>query len=409
MVDVMAVKKVPAGLRSTDRIEPFAYFEALRAAGNVLWDESMRAWIVLDFDTCRFVEDNEDRFPNAYRIPNPLFNEIKGGENISSMQDEAHHRMRHFHLQLLSPVAVKGYREDFIAPILDALIAPILAAGSGDLTRDLGDQLPPRLSAAFFGMPWDDNAVVSDLLRLNGIVMNWIGMRAAGDKVLEDKARAASIELNAMIQPFVERSRREPGSDFVSRAIAEAPKFYPDLTDQDIIAMCRELLLAGSDTTTHAIANAFYLLLTDADVRAEVERDPDGTIDALIEEALRIYGSVQYQVRYAAGDTELGGQAIRRGDAIILHHAAANRDAATYPDPAAVDFGRPALKRHLAFGIGPRACPGAALARAEMRETIKLVLVRLPGVRLDLTAEQPRFDGFYTRSWRPLNVVFDRG
>ncbi len=402
----MAQAQCPVDLRSTAEVEPFTFFEAMRSTGDVVWDESMRSWIVLDYANCRYVEDNEDAFPNAYREPNPLFIKIKGGENISTMQDEEHRRIRHLHLQLLSPVATKGYRNDFILPILEHLIEPIIDRGHADLAKDFGDQLPPRLTAALFGMPWKDDALVHDLLHLNDTVMTWIGMRATGDKSYEDKARAASEQLNALILPYIHLRRREPAGDFVSRLLAELPTYSGSMSDQDIIATCRELLLAASDTTIHAIANALYVVFTKPEIRSALEMDLDGQLDALVEEALRIYGSVQYQVRYAAADCKVGGVAIAKGDSIILHHAAANLDPTIYPRPYDADFSRKPLKRHLAFGIGPRACPGAGLARLEIKEAVRIVLTRLPSIRLDPDAPPPAFGGFFTRSWRPLNVVF---
>lgn len=396
----------PVSLRCVEGVEPWDVFEELRTRGKVLWDEGMRSWIVLDYATCRYIESDEDLFHNAYAKVNPQFEQIKGGPNITSMQGQEHLRMRRFHLQLLSRAAVEEYCKDFVAPITDFLIDRILRRGTADLTADFGDQLPPRLTAALFGMPWQDDDLVSDLLKHNDAVMTWIGLRATGDVESERKAKTASEQLNNLILPFIQRRRAEPGVDFVSRALAEGPNHYENMSDQDVIAMCRELLLAASDTTVHAIANAFYLILTHDEARAGLLDDADATAEAIIEETLRFYGSVQYQVRYAAQDLEIGGVPIRKDASIVLHHAAANRDPETYECPQEVDLSRRLPKKHLAFGVGPRTCPGAGLARAEMKVALQTVFTRLRNLRFDPSAQQPHFDGYYTRSWRPLNVVF---
>ena len=67
----------------------------------------------------------------------------------------------------------------------------------------------------------------------------------------------------------------------------------------------------------------------------------------------------------------------------------------------------PGLPDHLAFNTGPRLCVGAALARAEMVDAIDILLDRLPGLRFDQSAPVPRFMNHYTRSFRPLHVLFD--
>lgn len=398
----------PASLRTVEGVDPFGFYEELRSHGNVLWDEGMRSWVVLDYETCQAIERDEAGFPNAYYKPSALYDEIKGGRtNISILQGDAHTRIRHFHLRFLSPANVRTYREAFIAPILDYLIERIIAKGRADLAADLAGRLPPMLTAALFAMPWQDSDLVDEMLTLNQTVMTYLGMRATGDLEFERNARAASARLNAMLLPYIARSRTTPGADLISRLIADAPEHYRELSDEEILPICRELLLAGSDTTIHGIANTLYLILTQPEIRAALERDLDGNLNAVVEEALRVYGSVHFQVRYAREDCVVGGVAICKDDTIVLQHAAANRDPETYANPHEVDLSRASVHKHLAFGIGPRLCPGAALARAEMQDAVRLVLTRLPKVRLDPSAEPPRFEGLFVRSWRPLNVRFD--
>jgi cytochrome P450 len=88
-------------------------------------------------------------------------------------------------------------------------------------------------------------------------------------------------------------------------------------------------------------------------------------------------------------------------------HAAANRDPKKFACPVDIDLGRSRLKDHLAFNFGPRACVGAGLARAEMHDSIQILLDRLPNLRLDPAAEAPRFGSLFMRSWRPLHVIFE--
>src|SRR5258708_31650829 len=83
--------------------DPFPQYEAMRANGPVVWDSSMKAWLVLDFKLCRFVElHEEDQFRTMYA--DPLLVEIKGGKNnITVTQADQHRRLRSFHTRLLSP------------------------------------------------------------------------------------------------------------------------------------------------------------------------------------------------------------------------------------------------------------------------------------------------------------------
>lgn len=61
------------------------------------------------------------------------------------------------------------------------------------------------------------------------------------------------------------------------------------------------------------------------------------------------------------GVVAIGGQALRKGQYVMLWTGAANRDPAVFPDPDRLDLGRKPTQ-HQAFGHGPHYCLGAPLA-----------------------------------------------
>ena len=97
---------------------------------------------------------------------------------------------------------------------------------------------------------------------------------------------------------------------------------------------------------------------------------------------------VQNTRRFVAEDGDVGGVSMKAGEAILVVLAAANRDPAVNPDPAAFDVAREA-PTVFTFGVGPHACPGAmvatTIAAAGVRE---LVAAGLP---LDALAETVRY------------------
>ena len=60
---------------------------------------------------------------------------------------------------------------------------------------------------------------------------------------------------------------------------------------------------------------------------------------------------------------------------------AANRDPEVFAEPDRFDIARD-RRRSLTFSVGPHACLGMHLARAEMSVSLELLLRRLPGLRL---------------------------
>lgn len=399
----------PITMRALENADPFPAYETLRQQGPVVWDDSLKGWLVLEAELCRHVELNEPSlFRNMYADADPLIVELKGGlANITVSQGEQHQRMRRFHQTLLSPKALASYREHIVLPVINAMLDRVVAKGGrADLTADFGDEIPPRVICALLGMPWQDDELIRKTLHLNEEIMKWIGRGYYDEDSVRD-ARAASAAINEILLPFIRERRERPQDDFVSRVWKEAPHEYGELSEEEALAICRELYLGGADTTVHGIANSLYLLLWNQEMRDVVARDRE-QLPNVIEEAQRLYGSPQWRYRRANQDCTLGGVAIAKDQVLILLHGAANRDPKRFGQcPANPDLARPRLRDHLTFGYGPRSCVGMGLARLEMRDALNGVLDRLPNVRPNPDAEPPRFANLFMRSYRPLHVLFD--
>jgi cytochrome P450 len=100
--------------------------------------------------------------------------------------------------------------------------------------------------------------------------------------------------------------------------------------------------------------------------------------------------------RIALEDVELAGTLVQKGEAVMVHLDAANRDPHTFPDPDVLDLTRHP-NPHLAFGHGPHYCVAAQLAKAELRVALSGLFARFPGLRL---AEDPS-----TVAWRTGRMV----
>jgi cytochrome P450 len=71
---------------------------------------------------------------------------------------------------------------------------------------------------------------------------------------------------------------------------------------------------------------------------------------------------------------------------VYVGWAAANRDPKMFESPNEFRLDR-SMNRHMSFGFGIHTCPGASLARMELRVVLEEVLRRLPGI--ELGPEQP--------------------
>jgi cytochrome P450 len=181
----------------------------------------------------------------------------------------------------------------------------------------------------------------------------------------------------------------------------EGPSLLTEWNELDILAQARVLLFAGSETTAHLLRNIFYHLLEHPDLCQELVDAPE-RIEVFVEETLRFYGVIHFRIRTAARDQTLNGCPIAKGDRVHAVLSAANRDPARFEHPNEFDTQRPNPRDHLAFGLGPRMCIGANLARAEAAEIVALALLRLPGLRWDGDAPRATMHGHMPRSYRPI-------
>jgi cytochrome P450 len=74
---------------------------------------------------------------------------------------------------------------------------------------------------------------------------------------------------------------------------------------------------------------------------------------------------------------EFGGAPLRQGDLIYLPNMLAGLDNRVVDDPMTVNFNRE-KPQHAAFGNGRHACPGAVLARREIKVFLEEWLARIP-------------------------------
>ncbi|CAN5498844.1 cytochrome P450 [soil metagenome] len=270
-----------------------------------------------------------------------------------------------------------------VQTIADQLLDQLHALGHMDLIDDYAFPLPIIVIAEMLGVPAADrerfrvwsNAFVSPSLTPD----EWA------------KTQQLMLEFTEYLgQIFAER-RRNPKDDLIT-ALIQAEEAGDKLSEEELYSMVILLIVAGHETTVNLIGNGMLALLQDSEQLALLKNQPELMPNA-IEEFLRYDGPVERATpRFAAEDVKIGGQVIRRGEAVFVVLAGADRDPKTYVNPDQLDVTRE-NNRHLAFGMGIHYCLGAPLARMEGRIAVSTLLNRLPNLRLALPVTQ--------LSWRP--------
>lgn len=179
------------------------------------------------------------------------------------------------------------------------------------------------------------------------------------------------------------------------------------LSDGDIVANVVTLLLGGEDTTAHGLCwTLFYLAQEPALQQGLAEHahallgdaaSPAGPaglaaldrFEHLALEAMRLRPVVPFNVFEPVADAVVGGVSVKARTKVFTLARPAMLDPALFPDPHRYLPERWAkevagTRAYLPFGAGARVCPGRALATAEMRLVLAMLLRRF---RIELACD----------------------
>ena len=99
------------------------------------------------------------------------------------------------------------------------------------------------------------------------------------------------------------------------------------------------LLSAGTETTANLIGGGMRELMRNPDATAKLLADPE-LLRPAVSEMLRCVTPGRYIRRTVMTDTELCGQPLKAGDAVIMNFTVANADPHRFPDPFRFDVER---------------------------------------------------------------------
>lgn len=280
---------------------------------------------------------------------------------------------------------------------LRALIAPAFAQRAVDALKPRMREIAHLLAEAIarreevdlidaFAVPLPAQ-IIADILGVRPEFMD--DFRAWSEAVVHElhplasaAERQAAISAHRALVEFFRREiatrRRAPRDDLISRLVAAEEQ--GGASEDEVVSLCVNLLVAGHFTTTDLIGMLTWLLLQNPDARDGLRRDPMLWRGA-VEEALRFEPPTPMLARVHAESATLHGHAFEPGETINVFIAAANRDPLVFEEPDAFNIARPD-NPHLSFGGGAHYCLGAPLARAEAEIAIRVLFERLPSLEL---------------------------
>ena len=355
--------------------DPYPTYARLRSEAPVYRSDEFDFWALSRHADVLASFRNVDAFSNAYGVsldPSAFGPDAHRTMSFLALDPPRHTRMRSLVGKGFTPTKVNAM-EDRIREITRQHLEPALEAGSFDFIGDFAGKVPMDVISELVGVPVADRA---ELRRLADLVLH----RDDGVHDVPPEGMAAALDLVVYYQAMVDE-RRVTRRDDLTSALLDTEIDGDKLTDEEIVAFLFLMVVAGNETTTKLLGNAWLWGWRNPDERSKPFTDPARVPD-WVEETLRYDTSSQMLLRVTRQPVHLHGTTIAEGERVLLLVGSANRDERVFADPDRYDLDRD-TKALVSFGSGRHFCMGAPLARLEARIALNELVSRVADYDVD--------------------------
>jgi cholest-4-en-3-one 26-monooxygenase len=375
-----------------ERQVPHEWFRRLRSEAPVHWHEEKNGpgfWAITKYADVKAISSNPTVFSSELRgaLAREPEEETMGFMRsiMLNMDPPRHRQYRALVSRAFTPRRISNIGDN-IKKMVREIINGVIEKGECDFVEDIAALLPLRAICEMMGVPEEDRRSVYVLgNRMVGI--DDPEMQPDGKPMVQTDGMGAAGEMFMYAGHLWEKAHSNPGDDLAT-ALVNAEVDGHRLTETEFNFFFLLLIIAGNETTRTVTSNGMLALLQHAD-QLQALRDDPGLVNSAVEEILRYAPAVHNFRRTATGDTEIRGRKIRANHKLVMWYPSANRDEDVFHEPD--DFNiRRSPNDHLAFGIGEHYCLGANLARLELQEMFRGLVLRLHDIEQKTPARRLR-------------------
>jgi cytochrome P450 len=374
--------------------DPYGYYQAIRRCP--VWREPAHGVVMVSgYDEAVAAQRDTDQNLSVCNIVSGPWSGIPSGtdsDDISDLIEQHRHRLtfgdyfisfdppkhtahRSLLSRLFTPKQLKK-NEDFLWRLADEQLNHFIADGKCEIVID-------------YNFPFTLDAI-ADLLSVPEADRQRFRRAATASRLKGERSGFVGVKEEWFVE-YIEERRREPHDDVLTElALAK----FPDGTTPDAMDVARVatfMFAAGHGTTIDLLSLAMLMLAERPDLQEQLRED-NSKIPAFIEEMLRLESPIKSNFRMARRPTRIGDIDVKAGTSVLVMNGAANRDPRRFDEPNEFRLDRPNILQHIAFGRGIHTCPGAPIARAEVRVSLERILDRMVDIRLSEAEHGPAND-----------------
>lgn len=366
---------------------PYGLIAELRRAAPLHWNpESDGAgfWSVLRYEDIVAISKDPETFSSAYANGgHRIFNENERGVAelgeagigipFISTDPPLHRWYRAAVLPGLKLGRVRDMGDRLKARIKRLIDGLEGQQGEFDFVERLAAPFPLMTLAELFGVPVED---IDKLYRWSN------AMVGEDDPTLRVSPEQMASTLGEMLDyaNFIFDARRAAPQDDILSMLAHGQLHGEPISRADFLGTFILLLVGGNETTRNSIAHGMVAFTENREQWRRL-RDDRALMPSAVREIVRYASPVFHMRRTAMRDTVINGQALKRGDKVVLWYMSGNRDERAFAEPERFDIERPG-PLHVGFGTGEHTCLGNRLAEVQIGLMFDALLDRLPNLRI---------------------------
>lgn len=376
------------------RNEGWAMFDTLRTEDPVHWTPEAPPnsgfWAVTKYSDIDAVDRDSETFTSTKYVNLEEVDDDLMDLRRSMLETDGlrHRALRKLIQREFSQGPLTRKYEEFLRGLTKVTVDNALQNSEFDFVEKVSADFPINVLVRLLDVPVSDT----------GMLINWGNQMVANtdpdytDHLITDPdsdqyrhlpfRSPAALEVFEYGRELAQRRKGGDGTDLISILVNRTPEDGEPLSASDFDNYFLLLVIAGNETTRHAISQSMLALIENQDQLKLLQEQPE-LIPSAVEEFLRWASPVYHFRRTATRDVELGGKQIKTDDKVVMWFASGNRDEDVFADPYRFDVTRTNID-HVTFGKGsPHVCLGNALARMEIRLMFTELIPRLASIELN--------------------------
>ena len=242
-----------------------------------------------------------------------------------------------------------------------------------EVMTNLAEPFANAVACAFMGWPES----------LHGPLREWTRNNHRATLAMDREAMSrVAMEFDGYIREQL-HERRAAGAaapdDATTRLLRDTIDGRP-LSDEEIVSIVRNWTVGELGTIAASVGIIVEFLAARPDVLTRLQSEPS-VIERATDEILRMHAPLVSNRRQTTRDVSIGGRTIPEGERVIVLWASANRDERVFGDPDEFRLDRDPAD-NLLYGRGIHDCPGAPLARLELRVLVEELVAAVSSLAL---------------------------